>query len=515
MDLAVVTCVGGNYAQYLDDWAVSILAQTVKPAKIAIVDNACDDPETVARVADNVGARLVRLDRKVNYGRARNIAVSLTDCEWVQHFDCDDTMFPWALEETEQTLARYPDADVIQWGWQKTVNGKVETRNYRALDGLQVLKTEAKGSGPSPFRRALWEQAPYDDTLEAAWDTGLWIGFGHLGAKFRPTKRLCFDYRQHADSVFNSRVNDPAKFPLRDRVSDRLGELGRRPSDRAVVCMPWRDSGDPHRRRTMEWTTARWRSYGFDVIHAPDDDGNARWNASQARNNAAKPANARALIFADSDVMVRRETIEEAVSLCFVTPWVVPHENVYRMSETSTTMLMECDGELPDPGQTIRQPYKGIEGGGLMVITPGQYRTVGGYDEDFEGWGSEDEAFGLAARTLIGKPHRMASPLWHLYHPPGLRQKSDGYFDNRLRLRMYEQALGDPEAMGRLVGADGDPDPGFTLPATFVSRYPNFMVMMPEGRKIKFVKGRYVARDFRAAAYLMYGVDAAKLEGVS
>jgi hypothetical protein len=515
MDLAVVTCVGGNYARYLDDWARSILAQTVKPAQVAIVDNACDDPDEVCRVAEMVGARLVRLDRFVNYGRARNIAVSLTDCEWVQHFDCDDTMLPWALEETAQVLKDNPDADVIQWGWKKTVDGKTETRNYRALDGLQVLKTQAKGAGPSPFRRAMWERAPYDDSLEAAWDTGLWIGFGYLGATFRPTKRLCFDYRQHADSVFNSRTQQPDKFPLRDRVSNRLGELGRNPLDRAVVVMPWRDSGDPHRRQTMEWTTARWRSYGLKVVQAPDNDGNVRWNASQARNNATKLANARALIIADSDVMVRRETIEKAVKLCFVEPWVVTHGNVHRMSKRATDALMEHDGELPDPGETIRQPYTGVEGGGLLVITPGQFAKVGGYDEEFLGWGSEDEAFGMAARTLIGKPARLPSPLWHLYHPPGLRQKSEGYPDNRLRLRMYEHALGDPEKMAGLTGVNGSPDPGFKLPATFTSRYRNFMVIMPEGRKIKFKNGRYVARDFRAAAYLMYGVDAAKLEGVS
>lgn len=515
MEIGVVTCVGGNYAQYLNDWSQSILSQTVKPDQIGIVDNACDDPGEVERVAGLLGARLLRLDRKVNYGRARNIAVSLTDTEWVQHFDCDDTMFPWALEETAKTLERHPDADVVQWGWKKRLPERTKTRNYRAMEGRQVLNAAAKASGPSPFRRTMWEQAPYDDSLEAAWDTGLWIGFAHLGARFRPTDRLCFDYRQHDDSLLNSRAKDTDKLPLRKRVSDRLGELAAVPLERAVVVMPWRDSGDPHRRRTMEWTTARWERYGFRVVHAPDDDGNALWNLSQARNNGVRVANARAVIVADSDVMVEKATIDEALSLCFVAPWVVPHENVHRMSEEATVRMLKVDGDLPDPGSTIRAPYMGFEGGGLIVITPGQYWAAGGYDERFAGWGCEDEAFGAAARTLIGKPERIASPLWHLYHPPGRRQKSEGYDRNLALLKRYKAVMGDPASMAELVGSDAEVDPGFTLPAVFRSRYLNFVVMVPGGRRIKFDKGRYVARDFKTAAYLMYGVDAVELEGVS
>ena len=510
MELTVVTTVGGNYSQYMADWAESIARQTRRPDHVVVVDNGSDDPDLVEQAATRLGAELVFLPFPTNYGRARNIAVSKAETEWVQHFDCDDVMLPHALEETEQTIAAHPDADVISWNWFKDVNGKREVRQYRRLQGEQILRTQAKGAGPSPFRKAMWDQAPYDDLIEAAWDTTLWIGFAHLGATFQPTKRVCFEYRQHDDSVFNSRTKDPDKLPMRHRVSERLGLLAREPLLPVVVVVPWRDSGDEDRRRTMEWTKTRWESYGYPVILSGSDDG--PFNLSQARNRGVDRAHARVVIVADSDVMVGRDTAAEAVRLAVTEPWVVPHGFVHRLSKQSTDKVMATEGELPPPAGTIRQPYQGVAGGGLIVLTPGQYWRAGGFDEHFRGWGAEDDSFGAAASTLLGRPYRMDGPLWHLYHPPGLRQKDPNYPENRARFELYKAAVGDRPRMSELVGSDVDPDPGFELPARFVSRYKNYVVMMPGGRKIKFVNHKYVARDRAVAAWLLYGPPDAELE---
>jgi len=510
VELTVVTTVGGNYSQYMADWAESIARQTRRPDHVVVVDNGSDDPDLVEQAATRLGAELVFLPFPTNYGRARNIAVSKAETEWVQHFDCDDVMLPHALEETEQTIAAHPDADVISWNWFKDVNGKREVRQYRRLQGEQILRTQAKGAGPSPFRKAMWDQAPYDDLIEAAWDTTLWIGFAHLGATFQPTKRVCFEYRQHDDSVFNSRIKQVDKLPLRNRVGERLRLLAAEPIARAVVAMPWRDSGDEDRRRTMEWAKARWESYGFPVVQHPGPDG--PFNRSAARNGAVAKSHARVVLIADADVMVNRDVAWQAVDDAVVHPWVVPHGRVHRLSRQSTDRLIASDGDLPEPSGTIRQPYDGVVGGGLLAITPSQFARAGRYDETFEGWGMEDEAFGIAASGLLGRPERYETPLWHMYHDPGLRQKDPAYWSNRGRFELYKAAVGDRPTLCELVGSDADPDPGFKLPARFVSRYKNYVVMMPGGRKIKFVDHKYVARDRAVAAWLLYGPADAELE---
>ncbi len=448
---AVTTTVGGTYSRYVADWADSISAQTVQPDQVVIVDNRSDDPDTVRKAANRLGAELVVLDRQVNWGRARNIAIARTSTVWVQHFDVDDTMYPHALEETFQVIADQPETDVVQWGWDKDWGTRPHQRLYRPYDGTEILNVGPKAAGVSPFRRALWEQAPYDDLLEGAWDTGLWLGFAHLGARFRPTSQPCFRYRQHRDSILNSRLRQPQ---LKARVSGRLGHCYQ-PLDRAVVVMPWRDSGDLDRRRTMEWCTARWESYGLPVVHAPDDDPSGPWNLSQARNNGVDVANGRVLVIADADVMVDRDVIWQAIALAHVEPWVVPHGFVHRLTREATDAVLASthDEPLPEPGDTIRAPYLGYEGGGLIVITPAQYLAAGRYDEEFRGWGAEDEAFALAARGLIGPPVRLDGPLTHLYHPPGLRVRDPHHLANRERLAVYRRAA----SAGRLGELRGIP----------------------------------------------------------
>jgi glycosyltransferase involved in cell wall biosynthesis len=514
MDISLVTCVGGSYSRFVGEWADRVAAQTVKPARVVLVDNGADDPDAVQAAARRLGGEYVRLPLTVNWGRARNAAVARASTEWVAHVDCDDLLFPFALEETQEVLSRHPEADVVQWGWRQTASGKTTVRQYRPLDGAQALRAGAKASGLSPFRRRLWVAAPYDDAMEGAWDTGLWYGFAWQGAKFRPTKKAVFEYRWHESSTLNSRLVD---LPKRHRVGEYLRRLGERPMREAVVVMPWRDSGDADRRRAMQWCTRRWEAYGFEVVHAPDDDGNDRWNLSQARNNGVRSEvalEARSLIIADADVMVDRETAWEAVRLSHEHPWVVPHGMVHRMDGRSSERLFGVadDADLPAPAGTIRQPYQGYAGGGLIVITPGQYWRAGGYDERFRGWGCEDEAFGAAASTLIGKPHRFDRPLWHLYHHPGQRQKTKGYEANRRLLDRYLSVAGQPVPMKELVGSTGEPDQGYTLPARFRSRYKNHVVMMPSGRRLKFDDHVFVARDDASAGWLMYGADAVTLE---
>ena len=43
-----------------------------------------------------------------------------------------------------------------------------------------------------------------------------------------------------------------------------------------------------------------------------------------------------------------------------------------------------------------------------LVVHREAYEAVGGHDERFLGWGSEDQAFALALTVLVGQPLRQA-----------------------------------------------------------------------------------------------------------
>lgn len=99
----------------------SILAQTVKPGCVILVDNGSSDasPEILQSFADETdipGMRIkLLLCRKRGAAAARNVGLAAVDTDWVMFFDSDDEMLPRHLEHAVNTATRYRDADIIGW----------------------------------------------------------------------------------------------------------------------------------------------------------------------------------------------------------------------------------------------------------------------------------------------------------------------------------------------------------------------------------------------------------------
>lgn len=209
-DLTVVTsCV--DYGEYLPDWAHSIVTQTLRPGHVCIFthgtlqDNMAG--ERALRLLTQAGISGVHVHdvRRLDFGVARNRAVEMSASPWVMHLDADDTLF---LDGIAHLYTVAATADVVQAAYIRTDRAQVpigRERHYRGADGPAILAQPALASGNSMFRRSFWAQSPYRTDLHGAWDTCLWIGFARLGARFRPSAGLVFKYRQHADSLFNSR----------------------------------------------------------------------------------------------------------------------------------------------------------------------------------------------------------------------------------------------------------------------------------------------------------------------
>jgi glycosyltransferase involved in cell wall biosynthesis len=437
--LGTVTTVGGRYCTYIDDWTDRLLRQQRRPDRIVVVDNGADNPARVKTAAERLGAHLIVMPWTVNYGRARNIGIEACDTEWVHHADVDDLLYPHAIAETYGYM---PDADVIAWGWDLAHGYRELKRIYRPTRGPSTLTSPGPASGLSPFRRTLWEQHPYRDDLPSAWDTGLWRGFGHLNARFVPTRRTMFGYRYHNDSVFHARQASGDRT-----VGRRLAELAAHHPDETMVVVPWRDQGCPHRQAAWGWCKARWLDYGYPVVEA-DCDG--PWNKPAALNETIADLDCRTLIVADADVMIPKADIDRAVRQSWTHPWVVPHGDVHRFGEQATARIYQ--GAEPTPDRVMK-PYRGLPGGGLFVISRQQWHEAGGMDRRFVGWGAEDEAFAQAADSLLGPHLRGTVDLWHLYHPPGLRTSHPDWQANADLWRHYKTAAGrGREAMKTLIG---------------------------------------------------------------
>lgn len=459
MKLTVVTSCF-NYGHYLHDWADSIVRSSLKPAAVCIVNNGSTDgtQEIIRTIATRLGEAGIEtlactIDR-VDFGTARNVAVALSQTEWVMHLDADDMLMPHGLADAATLASR---ADVIALGYERcghlSAGPRNRTRVYRDSIGEEAVQSIAPASGVSPFRRRFWQQRPYRTDMQGGWDTALWRGFAHLGARFVATKRPTFWYRQHADSIFNLRRNHDRKAAF---AGQKLASVARADAGLSILVPLRLDGG--YRDRAWEWNRRRLEDLHPDAEIVVGQHQSGLWNKGTAVWDAMTRSSGDLLLILDADCALSADSIARAVGKVREgAPWVVPHTNVYRYRQGRTDEILARDPALDlkedptEPAGLIRMPYVGYAGGGAFVVRRSDYEAAGGIPRCFQGWGCEDEAMGYVLDTLVGPHVRLEDNLIHLWHGKGLRARAQEHGKNRRLLASFMVAVGNPDAMWRVV----------------------------------------------------------------
>jgi glycosyltransferase involved in cell wall biosynthesis len=463
-DIAVVTSCH-NYGRYLADWASSIVALDTWPEVVAIVDNGSTDgtPQHVAgavRILQAAGFTNVLTARipLADFGTARNEAVRLgCGTEWVMHMDVDDMFMPHCLCDV---VALMPTADVIPLGYTRcgdlAAGPSNKTRVYTSTRGQSTLKSTAPASGVSPFRRALWERSPYRTDMAGGWDTALWIGFAHMDARFVAVRRPCFYYRQHADSVFNTRRVNTRRGRM---VGAKLMNL-RRQRHGVSVLVPRRGDG-AERDAAWQWVARRYAALhpDWEVVEGACPFPGP-WRKGEAVADALHRSRGDTLVVADADCVLPDGALQEAVRLVQQreAPWVVPHTNVLRLTRKATLAFTGEDPTAAPPhgverGDLDRAAYTGFAGGGFIVVDASAWEATGGMPAAFAGWGAEDEATAVVLDTLVGPHVRLPNDLFHLWHPHARRSDTSKvqFAHNRALFAAIRAYHGDPDGMFALL----------------------------------------------------------------
>lgn len=174
------------------------------------------------------------------------------------------------------------------------------------------------------------------------------------------------------------------------------------------------------------------------------------WCKAAAVAEALSRADGDVLVLADADVVC--DGVRLAVEMVGRgAPWAIPHHKVHRLGEQATNEVYAGVPPNLTVGGLARRPYEGVEGGGLVVLRRETYERVP-LDPRFANWGNEDESFGVALKTLAGRPYRGITSLWHLHHP--LAERLNAHVGNAtnwaLRVR-YQYNSGDKAAMQALL----------------------------------------------------------------
>ena len=226
---------------------------------------------------------------------------------------------------------------------------------------------------------------------------------------------------------------------------------------KAVIVVPRRADGG-RRDALWQFTRRHWEALGWPIVEGHHDEG--PFNAAAARNAAARIAGEwEVAVFVDADtVMLDHEPVRKAVRIADASGQMVRPYNRYWMTDEGGADAFMATGRRPSVG--IRPLRSTDAHGGVNVVPRRLWGEVGGYDERFRGWGSEDAAFELACRMLGAST---SSPARFSTLASAVRRSFDGRSRLPAQCRAAPPIRGHPPAV-RHAGAAQSATVGRPLP---------------------------------------------------
>jgi glycosyltransferase involved in cell wall biosynthesis len=177
-----------NCGRFVTEAVESVLAQTVVPAEVIVIDDGSTDdtPTRLARYAWRV-----RYVRQSNQGvsEARNHGVRLALGDYIAFLDADDVWHPRKLELQLEVLARRPDLGLLGtslFAWpatafadlRRTANLPLTPVTWERLVAKNWLVTSTILARADVLRQA----GPFDSRLQGPEDHDMWIRVAELTA---------------------------------------------------------------------------------------------------------------------------------------------------------------------------------------------------------------------------------------------------------------------------------------------------------------------------------------------
>jgi len=199
---------------------------------------------------------------------------------------------------------------------------------------------------------------------------------------------------------------------------------------------------------TRDWWATRFPEWPISEGHHHAAEG--LFNRSAAVNRAAHGVPWDVAVIIDADVICDASQVREAVARADATGcMVLPYATRKDLNHTGTAHVMR--GYSGSWERWVARRYRNMVSSVVVVPRP-LWDAIGGFDEQFIGWGFEDEAFAVACETFGGPIERIDGELWHLHHATATEGKrgSPTHIRNRARAARYRAVRGDREAVAAL-----------------------------------------------------------------
>lgn len=193
------------------------------------------------------------------------------------------------------------------------------------------------------------------------------------------------------------------------------------------IVMAYKSDGGL-RDRHFRWTMERYRTMmpGVEIVVSEDKRTKTKdWEGfckSKYINRGVKRAHGKFVLITDIDIILPKESIYGAMDMADrLDACVVPYSTLCKLNHGTSSVVLSKRPAASLPVVALeKQKRVSLENGrpqGIAVISRKNFMRIGGYDERFVGWGSEDSAFQSAAMTLCTGGlviyDGIAMHLWH------------------------------------------------------------------------------------------------------
>jgi len=174
-----------NCGRFVTQAIDSVLAQTVRPSQIIVVDDGSKDDTHERLIAYKNDIRYVRQDNQGLSG-ARNRGILEVEHDLIAFLDADDVWHPRKLELQLEALAHAPELGLLgtrSFAWPAAVFPETSSRPRRVKfvewQDL-VVKNYFVASSIIVRRHVLEKAGPFDSSLKCAEDLDVWLRVAEL-----------------------------------------------------------------------------------------------------------------------------------------------------------------------------------------------------------------------------------------------------------------------------------------------------------------------------------------------
>ena len=138
------------------------------------------------------------------------------------------------------------------------------------------------------------------------------------------------------------------------------------------------------------------------------------YNKSWAINIGVKLAKYENLVIADDDILIQRNTFIKSIYLLNLFESVNPFGKLFDLSIKTSNLLIENKEVDLSKCDNYRRNINYASA--LFLIRKKAFNYIGGCEEEFEGWGGEDDVLSLKIETLLFHTTLNKSNGYHLFH---------------------------------------------------------------------------------------------------